>query len=54
MELDVNVIGAEIVFEIVLILCFNVLIFVVKDQLCSVNFSKKIRCSVNEYYVLMF
>ena len=41
MELGVNIIGAEIVFEIILILCFDVLIFVVKDRLCFVNYSEK-------------
>ena len=41
MELGINIIGAEIVFEMILILCFDVLIFVVKDQLCSINYSKK-------------
>ena len=40
MELGVNIIGAKIVSEIVLILCFDVLIFVVKDRLYSINYSK--------------
>ena len=40
-KLGVNVIGVEIVFEMVLILCFDILIFVVKDQLYFINYSKK-------------
>ena len=41
MELGVNIIGVEIISEMVLILCFDVLIFMVKDRLCSINYSKK-------------
>ena len=40
-ELGVNIIGAKIISKIVLILYFNILIFVVKDRLCSINYNKK-------------
>ena len=41
-ELGINIIGAEIISKIILILCFDVLIFVMKNQLCSINYNKKL------------
>ena len=40
-KLGVNIIGAEIISKMVVILCFDALIFVVKNRLCSINYSKK-------------
>ena len=42
MELGVNIAGAEIISKMLFILCFDVLIFGVKNGLCFVNYSKKI------------
>ena len=48
MELDVNIFGTDIVSEMVLMLYFGILIFMVKDRLCSINYSKKI------LYIILF
>ena len=41
-KLGINIIGTKIIFKIVLILCSDVLIFVIKDWFYFINYNKKI------------